>query len=453
MSGRRSLSARELAARVLSRVLDEGAWVAPALDAELVRHGGKMSAADRGLATELVYGTLRWLVPLEKSLLRGAKRPGRGLDDRIRPHLLIAAYQLQHLHQRIPAHAAVNEAVSSIRKARPGLAGFSNALLRKLDPSPLGFIDEDAALRDYGEALGIPPVLVRAAGKNAGGEEDGKNALRAFLERPALGIRWLGPKAEEAGFRAAMTEMGRGFRRHEFVEQAYLIEGGGQVRDLPGFASGLIQVQDPASQLVALLANARSGDRVLDLAAAPGGKSMILSRCVGSAGSVRAVEVDPRRAERLTQNVRRMGASNIDVRVEDGRIVPAGEAPFDVVLLDAPCSGLGTLRRRPDIKLRRSEADVSARVTLQRELLDAAACRVAVGGTLVYAVCSPVPAEGAEVVSAFLEAHPAYIRRRAGDILSGLPDSAMDENGDLLLQTHLHECDSFFACHMTRATD
>ena len=452
MSGRRSMSARELAAKVLVRVLDEGAWVAPALDAELSRCGGKMIPADRGLATELVYGTLRWLVPLERSLLRGAKKPGRGLDKRIRPHLLIAAYQLQHLQTRIPAHAAVNEAVSCVRRASPGLAGFSNALLRKLDPSPLGFLDEDVELPAYGEALGIPPVLVNAIDKNTREGDDAKNALRAFLERPALGIRWLGPVEDEGDFRDAMTQMGRTFHAHKFVERAYLIEGGGQVRDLPGFASGMIQVQDPASQLVALLANPKEGARVLDLAAAPGGKSMILSHCIGSSGSVRAVEIDPRRAERLTQNVRRMGVSNIDVRVEDGRVVPENEVPFDVVLLDAPCSGLGTLRRRPDIKLRRNEADVSARVTLQRELLESAARRVVAGGTLVYAVCSPVPAEGAEVVAAFLEAHPEYRRRRAIDVLPSLPENAMDANGDLLLQTHLHECDSFFACHLTRAT-
>lgn len=451
MMGKRTLSARELAARVLTRVLDEGAWVAPALDAELVRHGARMTGADRGLATELVYGSLRWLVPLERSLLRGAKKPGRGLDSRIRPHLVIAAYQLQHLQSRIPAHAAVHEAVSLIRKERPGLAGFANALLRHLSPEPLDFLAPDVDMGSYGEALGIPAMLVAAVEQSAGPGTAGRQALCAFLDRPALGIRWLGPASEEDEFRTAMAALGRAYRTHSFVPQAYLLEGGGQVRDLPGFAQGMIQVQDPGSQLVALLADVQPGARVLDLAAAPGGKSVILSQGVGASGSVRAVEVDPKRAERLQQNVRRMGISNIDVRIADGRIVPESESLFDVVLLDAPCSGLGTLRRRPDIKLRRTEMDVAARVTLQKELLRAAARRVRPGGTLVYAVCSPIEAEGTDVVTEFLSSHPEYARRRAAEVLSYLPTTATDTNGDLLLQTHLHESDAFFACHLTRS--
>lgn len=450
MTGKRALSARELAAKVLTRVMEENAWVAPALDAELVRHGARMSGADRALTTELVYGTLRWWVPLERSLLRGAKKPGRGLDTLIRPHLLVAAYQLQLLQPRVPAHAAVHEAVSIIRRIRPGLAGFSNALLRKLSAAPLDFLNGDESVAAYGEALGLPSVLVQAVERSAGTDGSGRAALRAFLDRPALGIRWLGPLSEEPAFRAAMADLGRSFRPHAFVPQAYMIEGGGHVRDLPGFARGLIQVQDPGSQLIALLAAARPGARALDLAAAPGGKSMVLSRSIGASGGVRAIEVDPRRAERLQQNVKRMGFSNIDVRVEDGRVVPEGEAPYDVVLLDAPCSGLGTLRRRPDIKLRRTEADVAARVILQRELLASAAQRVRPGGTLVYAVCSPVPAEGSDVVASFLSTRTDFSRRRADEVLPYLPSTAMDANGDLLLQTHLHACDAFYACHLTR---
>lgn len=449
MIARGAMRARALAAQVVARVLDDAAWVAPALDAALAREGAHLSPADRGLVTELVYGTLRWAVPLEHSLVRGADRPGRGLDSRIRPHLLVAAYQLQHLAERIPAHAAVNEAVGAIRRVRPGLAGFANALLRRLGSSPHLQLPDDASPSAWGIALGLPAALADATCRDLPSDE-ARHALLALLSRPALALRWLGPLAEEGEFVRALESQGLAVRAHAFVPHAWMLDGGGAVSSLPGYAQGHLQVQDPGSQLVALLADAHPGDVALDLAAAPGGKTVILSRAVGASGRVRAVEVDPRRAERLRENLARMGANQVDVRVADARAFACADESADVVLLDAPCSGLGTVRRRPDIKLRPEGGDAAARSTLQRELLARASRALKPGGALVYAVCSPMPDEGHDIVEDFLRTCPTFYRRDAREVLPYLPHDAVDPWGQLRLRTHRHECDAFFAVRLER---
>lgn len=449
----RAASAREVAALVVARVLDEGAWVGPALDAALSREGAHLSSSDRGLVTELVYGTLRWASPLEESLLRGADKPGRGLDKRIRPHLLVAAYQLQHLEDRIPPHAAVNEAVGAIRRVRPGLAGFANALLRRLGSAPHLQLPPDAPPEALARALGVPLVLVEATVQGLPAEER-REALLALNQRPPLGLRWLGPDDEEEGFWRALEESASAARPHPFVPHAYLVEGGGAVEQLPGFAQGHVQVQDPGSQLVALLASAPPGARALDLAAAPGGKTMVLARAVGPEGRVIAVEVDPRRAERVRENVTRMGFENVEVKVADAASLEPGDAfpeGADVVLLDAPCTGLGTVRRRPEIKLRKEGEDVASCSALQGRLLETAARHVRPGGALVYAVCSPTEEEGPRQVQRFLASHADFTLAPARRVLPFLPEDAVDERGQVRLYAHRHEADAFFAARLERA--
>lgn len=448
----RAPSAREVAAAVVARVLDEGAWVGPALDAALSREGASLSPGDRALVTELVYGTLRWAAPLEQSLLRGTDKPGRGLDKKIRPHLLVAAYQLQHLEDRIPAHAAVNEAVKAVRRVRPGLAGFANALLRRLGSPPHLQLSPGAAPDELARALGVPEVLVEATLRGLP-EDERRAALLALNERPPLGLRWLGPDEEEAAFARALEERATSAAPHPFVPHAWLVEGAGAVQELPGFEEGWVQVQDPGSQLVALLASPAPGARALDLAAAPGGKTMILARAAGPSGRVIAVEIDPRRAERIRENVTRIGFENVEVKVADAATLPPAEAfpeGADVALLDAPCTGLGTVRRRPEIKLRKESENAAACSALQSTLIDAAARHVRPGGALVYAVCSPVAEEGPLVVERFLSTHPDFERVPAREVLPFLPEDAVDERGQLRLLPHRHQSDAFFAARLER---
>lgn len=424
---------RALAADVVARVLDDNAWAQPTLASALAT--SRLDARDKALCTELVYGALRWAVPLEKSLLRSADKPGRGLDKRIRPHLLVAAYQLQHLGERIPAHAAVSEAVSAVRRVRPGLDGFANALLRRLGSPLHELLPESATPAELAESLGIPQALADAITEDLPVAEH-RAALLALNGRPSTWALAMGSLPSDA-------------TQHAFVPGMFKLDGGA-VSDAPGFKEGGFLVLDPGSAVAALLVDAKAGQRVLDLCAAPGGKTALLARAVAPNGTVLAVEQSERRAARIRENLARLHlAERAEIAVADARAFPA--PPADAVLLDAPCSGLGTTRRKPEIKLRRSVQDIEENRAFQSALLDHAADLVKPGGVLVYSVCSPLPAEGRAHVERLLAARPEFVLEHARTALPWLPADAVDARGCVRLRPHAHDADAFFCARLRRA--
>lgn len=452
MSGGPKRTPREAAAEVVGRVLDDGAFLAPALDAALQRWGSGWEARDRALATELSYGTVRWAQPLEDAIRRGADKPGRKLDKRARPHLLVAAYQLQHLADRIPAHAAVDEAVKSIRKVRPGVAGFANAILRRLG-SPLSEqLPEDADKGELARAFGVPEPLLSATLDGVPADRT-RAAIAALNARPSLGVRWLGADEDEEAWVAALPGEARA---HPFVPHAWLLDGAGAPAKLPGFPEGQLVVMDPGSQVCALLVAAPAGARVLDLCAAPGGKSALLARAVTETGRVVALDRDSKRAPLIGETAARVGGADVAVVVGDAGAPPPEvleQGPYDAVLLDAPCSGLGTVRRRPEIRLRRTPANIAELAALQAGLLRAAAELVRPGGTLVYSVCTPVRAEGLDVVEAFLAADPRFAAADAAEVAPWLPADARTDAGFVRLHAHRHDADAFFAARLSRRAE
>jgi 16S rRNA (cytosine967-C5)-methyltransferase len=432
--------ARAVAADVVARVLDDGAWTQPALASAL--SSSPLDARDRALCTELVYGTLRWATSLEKSLLRGADKPQRGLDKRMRPHLLVAAYQLQHLSERIPARAAVNEAVDAVRVVRPGLEGFANALLRKLGSPVHAMLPADAKLDVVADALGIPHALANAVA-----------SIERTLPIPDVRAALAGLNARPSTYAFALDESRESANAHAFVPGAFALDGGA-VTDAPGFAQGSFVVVDPGSAVAALCVAATPGARVIDLCAAPGGKSAILARAVGAAGRVTCVEKSAKRAERIRENLARVKlAERVDVVVADVLAWNAASVKdrADAVLLDAPCTGFGTTRRKPEIKLRRTDADVDVDSALQAKLLARAADLVKPGGALVYSVCSPLDAEGAKQIDALLAARADFAVDDVRALCPWLPSDAVDARGFVRLLPHRHDCDAFFVARLVRS--
>jgi len=425
---------REVAAQALSRVLDDGAWAQPALSAAL--DGSGFSERDKGLVTELFYGALRFAAPLEASLLRAASKPQKGLDQRMRPHLLIAAYQLQHLSDRIPAHAAVSAAVAAIKRVRPGLDGFANALLRHLGSPLHQMLTPQSSLFEVCTAWGVPMALGRAVTASLPPLEH-QAAIAGLQARPTTWALFFAPPTTE------------GLVPHPFVPRMWAL-GGGRVDGQEGFKDGAFVVMDPGSVLSALALSPAAGARVLDLCAAPGGKSMILADAVADTGRVVAVELQRRRAARIEENATRLGMrKRVEVKVVDANDL--GDADrADAVLLDAPCTGLGTTRRKPEIARRHTDADVAASATLQEQLFDKAASLTKEGGTLVYSVCSPLPEEGSLQVARFLTRHPDFEREHLSATLPFMPASAFDEHGQLRLIPHLHDADAFFVARLRR---
>lgn len=449
MSGRppgpgrgRDLSPRVVAARVVQRVLLDGAWTGPALSAALDEH--PMSPRDRALCSELARGTLRWAEPLQASLRRAQDKP-KAIDKRVLPHLLVAAYQLQHLDERIPARAAVNEAVEAVKRARRPLAGFANAVLRNLGSAAHRQLAADATLEEVAAAYGIPLPLAEAVAEGLVGDE-ARQAVAALNDRPPLGLYTRDPEA----LLSALAEQGLEVRAHAFVPGAVLVEGGGDPRSLPGHAAGTVSVMDPGSALVALAAHAPG--RVLDCCAAPGSKCVVLASAPDT--EVIAVELDPRRANRITENVTRTG---LPVTVEVGDATSPAlleDQTFDAVLVDAPCSALGTTRRRPDVKLagKLSPEAAAERADLQARLLASGASRVNAGGALTYAVCTPLVEEGPGIVEAFLasEAGEGFERADLSAQLPWLPADALDADGAVRLQTWRHDADGFYVSRLRR---
>jgi 16S rRNA (cytosine967-C5)-methyltransferase len=421
------ISARSLAAYVVALVLDHDRWSQPALHEALQRC--RLDDRDKALCTELVYGTLRHAPALEKSLLRGADKPTKGLDSRLRPHLLVAAYQLHHLAARIPAHAAVDEAVRAVGAERPGLRGFANALLRRLGSPLADSLPATASMQQLAEAHSVPLWVAHDVVAGLPARERG-DALAAMSARPHTYAT--GPRTPTD---AVM---------HPFVPGVWQLAGG-RVIEVDGFAEGDFWVQDPGSALCALLVGAQPGEVILDLCAAPGGKTLWLAQAVGSTGKVIAVEQDARRAQSIIDNAKRLQmADRIEVVVADATDANAvqqalrGARPH-AVLLDAPCSGLGTTRRKPEIKLRRKEADIVQSSALQRTLLKVAAGLVPAGGRLVYSVCSPMYLEGAGHMAAL----PSLGMQATPADLPWLPSSCR-QHGGVALRPHRDDADAFF---------
>ncbi len=405
---------------------------------------------DRALATEIATGAERWRLTLDHLIETFSKRALRQLDPEIVAILRLSAYQLLHL-TRVPAAAVVDDAVDLARRAgKKSAAGFVNAVLR--------------AISRHRDALPLPPRPSELAGREA------------FLDYLSLALshpRWLaGRWLDRYGFGAAERWMqfdnapapltlranrihttadalaqrleahGVGVVRGRFAPDALVLDSGAPLA-AAGLEAGSFVVQDEASQLVSLLAGARPGLRVLDACASPGGKTTGLAAAMGNDGRLVACDVRARRIDLLRRTIAATGASARVVQADLLRPLPFRET-FDRVLVDAPCSGLGTLRRDPDIRWRRREADLPSLAAAQLVMLQHAAAVVAPGGRLVYATCSSEPEENEGVVDAFLATTPGFAPLDAAVAAPDLAPGLVNARGHLQTTPHEHGLEAFF---------
>lgn len=440
------MSARWLAFEVLRRVDGGGAYASRALDAALAS-AGALDPREAGLATELVYGTLRRALALDAALAPHSRRPLAELDPAARVALRLGAYQLLVLGT--PAHAAVGETVALAKAVDHGrAAGYVNAVLRALaraprfpEPPPLeadpaGHVAAAEALprwmaEEWVAWLGPAEALALARAMNA----PAPLCVRA-PERDALLAR-----ARAAGLAAAPAARAPGG----------LVLSGASVSDLARAAGGLaFQVQDEAAQLVTLFAAGQLRGRrarVLDACAAPGGKAFHLAELLAPGSEVVAVELHPRKADELAKEAARRGHAGVRVVCADAAAPLPGLEPesFDAVLVDAPCAGLGTLRRHPELKLRRAAADLPRLAALQRAMVTNAARYARPGAPVTYSICSLSRAEGPEVVAALIAT--GLPRAPAQD---GFPADLLTADGDLLTLPSRHGTDGFYAARLAR---
>lgn len=384
------VAARARAARVLADVLAGKSTLPDAL----TRHGGP--AADESFVRELCFGTARHALRLDHEVRRHLRQPPRQRDLDVHALLLLGAYQLAHTD--VPNHAAVHATVAACATLGKGWArGLLNAVLRKLSATEL--TADDATLPPAAR-WNHPDWLLERLQRHW--PDDWPAVVAAGNARPPMTLR--SRRKRSLGL-ATLAAAGIAARAGTLTESAIYLEKPCSVAELPGFADGDFSVQDEGAQLAATLLGAAAGERILDACAAPGGKTLHLAQ-MAPAASILALDVDPRRCERIRDNLARGGAS-AEVRVGDGR-QPShwwDGRPFDRVLLDAPCSATGILRRQPDIRLLRSASDLSELTRLQAELLHNLWPLLRIGGRLLYCTCSVLGEENEDVIGAFLEQH------------------------------------------------
>jgi 16S rRNA (cytosine967-C5)-methyltransferase len=383
--------ARQIATCVLHRVVHDDAWAAPTLDVEIRR--SEASRADASLATQIVYGTLRVVPSLEEALAKHANRPIK-VDDWTRAALLGGAFQLLHLG-RVPAHAVVNDSVALVRDKRgKRVAGFANAILRKLAAERPDDAEPPVALR--------VPAWLHASLEASIGAERSARLLEVGREPPSIDLRVRGDvDRERLAERIREAKPGANVVTTELSRLGLRVSGAGDPRTLPGYVEGELAAQEEGAQLIGMLLGAQAGQRVLDVCAGRGGKTAQLLEAVGAEGEVVATDLHehrleqiPNELERLRLPVERLHVACVDWTVGSGAV--RGE--FDRVLVDAPCTGLGTLRRRPEILLRASPHDAARMGETQLRILHNAATMVRRGGSLLFAVCSPLAEEGSELL-------------------------------------------------------
>lgn len=417
-------NARSIAAKVIERVLVDEAFAAAALDAELRRHP-QLDGRERALATELVYGTLRTEPVLRARLSVHAPRGVK--DERVLAPLLIAAYQILLL-ERVPAFAAVDAAVNAVKRARgPKVAGFANAVLRKLARSGEK-LTQAQALREAVPAW-LWQELVASIGEEQAAELLGADA-------------WTGLRLRLG---AAQAEWVSGLSPGRVSPVARLLRGEGDPRQRPGYAEGNFAVQEEGAQAIGLALGVRPGDKVLDACAGRGQKSTLLAERIGN-GTLVACDLYPEKLAALAEEAARLKLPVIATRAVDWSVGQGGLADdFDRVLVDAPCSGTGTLRRRPEILRRLGPEDPARLAALAEGILRSAASRARPGATVLFAVCSVLRQECEDVVA------------RVHDLLEPAPFDAPELPAELLagktslrLLPGLHGTDGYFMASLRR---
>ena len=409
--------------------------------------GKPPSDRDRALARELVFGVLRWRRSLDYALDSYSHRPVGKLDLPVRTALRLGLYQLRYL-DRVPASAAVHESVSlAAASARPGAAGLVNAVLRAYlradHPWPRPGGDRDLYLR---AGLSYPDWMVdRCLGQL--GTEGAKRRLEAGNRSPATFLR-VGRRLALEEVRKRLAQEGVETERFPIAPRCLRVASGNP-QDSSLYREGAIHLQDAGSQLMAWLLPVDGARRCLDACAAPGGKAAILAERIEPRPLI-AADLRPRRVDLLDATIRRLAAGNVLRLAADASRPPFVAATFDRILLDVPCSGLGTLARNPDIKWTASPARIRELAETAGRIARAAADLLASGGMLLYSACSLEPEETTEAVRGLLSGRPGLRQLSLADRLPEALAPLVDGAGALRVAPEDHGTDGYFAALVQR---
>ena len=441
-------SPREVALKAVQDVVRGDAYAAQALDRQL--QNSALKPEDRRLAASIFYFAVENRLYIE-TMLKGF------MESKPEPVVLdilhVAAAQILFM-DKIPDHAAVDEAVKQVRACRrEGFTGLVNGILRNLirarDEGALQLPDRETDTAAYiSVRYSVAPAIVKRLITAYGVEE----AERLVACAPARRVQTIRPnrmRMDGAAFENYLNQRKLNWR-HGMVPDAYVLSDSGNLAALEGYRKGLFSIQGESAMLAAQAVMAKPGMQILDACAAPGGKSCLMAEQMQGAGRVFAWDVHEHRVDLIRAAVRRLGLDNVRPIVHDARRpMDSLRLSMDAVLADAPCSGLGVIADKPDIKYRQNEETLTALPPLQRDILDACAQAVKVGGLLVYATCTVLPEENEAIVQAFLDRHSEFVPDDAED---WLPEALRPRLKDGMIQIlpHRDGLEGFFIARMRR---
>lgn len=447
-------SARALAVKVLSAVEQDGAYSNLELNRRLKE--ADLSSADAGLATELVYGTIARRNTLDYYLERFVAKGTAKLQPWVRSLLRISAYQLIYL-DRIPEHAVVSEAVNLAKKlGHQGISGMVNGVLRNMIRNKEQLhVSSHLPVAERISLEHSHPLWMVERWIAQYGEETTEAICRANNEPPAVSIRVNTTMTTRDKLMEEMVSSGSVVEASHLSPDGILVRSGGNMALTSWYRDGLFSVQDESSMLVAEAVAPEEGQSVLDCCAAPGGKTAHIAEKMRDRGRIIANDVHAHKRELILDQAERLGLSCIDAVTGDALDLNRryAESSFDRILLDAPCSGLGVIRRKPDVKWTKSSSDIEDISSLQRELLDCVAPLLKPGGILVYSTCTIESAENEDMVADFLDRHPEYkaIETSAWSQPGSREWKAV--NGGVQILPQYAHSDGFYIARLTRTVN
>ena len=444
-----SSNPRQAACTVLRRIQKEGLFADQMMDRELT--DGQLSGPDRGLFAELVFGVLRRQGTLDHILSQLLDQSLGKLEPLVLILLRLGMYQLVYL-DRIPESAAVNETVNLTKQAVPRASGLVNAVLRNYlrRKDSITFPDPLTAPAASIAARHSHPLWLVSQWLDQLGPEEAELLAEASSCQPPLTLRANTLRISREELLGRFRDNGIDVAPCLFSPHGIHVEGRHHIPGLPGFREGLFVVQDEASQMAGILLNAQPGERILDACAAPGGKATHLAQIMGNQGELLAMDISRNKLPLIQETAQRLGISILSTRAADllqSAALPANA--FDRVLLDAPCSGLGIIRRNPEAKWRLAPADFTRLAATQKTMLKNAARLLKPGGTMLYSTCSTTVDENETVVRDFLLRQGDCVLENLNDFFPDCRELLTPE-GMFRAWPHRHAMDGFFAARIKK---
>lgn len=443
-----NISARELALKVLYKVEKENAYSNIALDEELNKN--KLDAKDIGLASEIVYGTITWKITLDEIIKKYSKIKLNKISIWILNILRTGIYQILFL-DKVPKSAVVNEAVKLAKRyGHNASSGFVNAILRKVSK------------QDFDELNNIKDICKRLSVTTSHPEWLVKRCLEEFDEEFVSNLFVDNNKTAENTLRVNTLQISReeliekleakGINcKKGMLESTIYVSNLKNVAHLKEFKEGLFIMQDEVATLASVVLNPKEGENVLDACAAPGGKTTHLAQIMENKGQITAWDLYVHRVKLIEENYERLGINIIKAEEKDATQFDQNlENKFDKILLDAPCSGLGVIRRKPDIKYQRKEEDIGQIKDLQIKILNNVCKYLKLGGEMVYSTCTILKEENEEIVEEFLKAHKEF---KLVNIEKEVPENfknSVCEGKYLKLYPNINKTDGFFICKLSK---